>query len=111
MVIKTLDPDWYSAYNAGSRSGINESGSETLIKTPKANYFLRPILKTFNLYEKPLSLQTEHSALLALDLDPNPLIHMYPNIIRNLGSQSGCGSTKGVTMNDIHKELEIYVKK
>jgi hypothetical protein len=30
LVIKTLDPDRYSAYNAGSGSG-NEYGSETLI--------------------------------------------------------------------------------
>jgi hypothetical protein len=31
LVIKTLDPDWYSALNAGSGSGINESGIETRI--------------------------------------------------------------------------------
>ncbi len=30
FVIKTLDPDWYSAYNAGSGSVSHEYGSETL---------------------------------------------------------------------------------
>jgi hypothetical protein len=34
LVIKALDPDWSPASNAGSGSGKNEYGSETLIVTP-----------------------------------------------------------------------------
>jgi hypothetical protein len=39
MIIKTLDPDWYSAYDAGSGSGygINESRSQTLRTTVLVN--------------------------------------------------------------------------
>jgi hypothetical protein len=33
LVIKTLDPDRYSAYNAGSGSVSNEYGYETLLVT------------------------------------------------------------------------------
>ncbi len=31
LVIKTQYPNWFSAYNSGSGSGISESGSETLL--------------------------------------------------------------------------------
>jgi hypothetical protein len=31
LVIKTMDPNRYSAYNAGSGSGLNEYRSETLV--------------------------------------------------------------------------------
>jgi hypothetical protein len=41
-----LDPDRYSAKNAGSGSGLNESGSETLTASVPVPYLTALLAKT-----------------------------------------------------------------